>query len=614
MARPTSRHSRPGRTLLVLLALILALGGTMLLQKAFTPKLGLDLAGGTTVTLSPVTQNNAAPPEEILDRAVNIIRDRVNGTGISDAEVAKSGDNIIISIPGVGQSEAIKLVATTAELRFRQVLAMEATQAPPDLATNAPTPGASPSSSASQPAAPNASESASPRSDDSAKPSTSAEEPKPGTSPTGKALSSALTAPTPGASASAEAPTATQDGDGQKQETKKGQNDQASPSAAPTGQPSQPPAQNPNGGIDTQGIDPTVLAQFQKLDCADPKKRGQGVQDDPKKQFAACDTDGSAKYVLDVAKVVGTDIGTASAGVQQGTTEWVVQLDFKSKGAGEWSKLTTTAYNSQPPRNQVAVVLDGVVITAPNIIGPIPGGRAEITGGFDQISATNLADQLKYGALPLKFQRSSIDTVSSTLGQDQLQGGLIAGVIGLALVVIYCLLYYRGLGIVAVLSLVVATILTYTAVVVLGHNAGFRLSLPHIIGLVVSIGITADSFIVYFERIRDEMKEGRRSLRAAVEVAWVRARRTILIADAVMFIAAIVLYFLAVGGVAGFAFAMGLTTLIDVVVVFLFTKPFIALLARLKFFAKGHPLSGLDAERMSEATGHNSRPTTPQEA
>ncbi|MER5999973.1 protein translocase subunit SecD [Nonomuraea angiospora] len=604
MARPTSRHSRPGRTLLVLLALILALGGTMFLQKAFTPKLGLDLAGGTTVTLSPVTQNNTAPPDEILDRAVNIIRDRVNGNGISDAEVARSGSNIIISIPGVGQSEAIKLVATTAELRFRQVLAMEATQVPQNLATNAPTPN--PSASASQ--------SATPKSDKSGSPAVST--PKPSASPTGKALSSALTAPTPAASGQPAAtdnpqqPAAT---DNPQKQQKKGQDAKASPTAAPSGQPSTPPAQNPNAGVNTQGIDPAVLAQFNKLDCANPANRGQGVQDDPKKQFAGCETDGSYKYVLDVAKVVGTDIDTASAGVRQGTVEWVVQLDFKSKGAAEWSKLTTTAYNSQEPRNKVAVVLDGVVITAPNIISPIPGGRAEITGGFDQLSATALADQLKYGALPLKFNRSSVDTVSSTLGQDQLQGGLIAGLIGLVLVVVYSMLYYRGLGIVAVLSLVVATILTYTAVVVLGHNANFRLSLPHIIGLVVSIGITADSFIVYFERIRDEMKEGHRTLRAAVEVAWVRARRTILIADAVMFIAAIVLYFLAVGGVAGFAFAMGLTTLIDIVVVFLFTKPFIALLARLKFFAKGHPLSGLDAERMSEV-GSSGRPTTPQEA
>ncbi|MFI6923375.1 protein translocase subunit SecD [Nonomuraea spiralis] len=582
----------------MLLALILALGGTMFLQKAFTPKLGLDLAGGTTVTLSPVTQTGQSPPEEILDRAVNIIRDRVNGTGISDAEVAKSGDNIIISIPGVGQSEAIKLVATTAELRFRQVLAMEATQVPQNLSTEAPTPGASPSAQPSSSAKPSS----------TARPSGRQSVNTPSASPTGKALSSALTAPTPGAT-----PEATQTGTGRDQtgqkQNNKGKN--ATPTPAPSTPPTAPPNQDPNAGINTQGIDPAVLQQFHKLDCADPKNRGQGVQDDPNKQYAACESDGSAKYVLDVAKVVGTDIDTASAGVRQGTVEWIVQLDFKSKGAGEWSKLTTTAYNAQEPRNKVAVVLDGVVITAPNIISPIPGGRAEITGGFDQVTSTQLADQLKYGALPLKFQRSSIDTVSSTLGSDQLEGGLIAGIIGLGLVVLYSLLYYRGLGLVAVLSLVVASILTYTAVVVLGHNAGFRLSLPHIIGLVVSIGITADSFIVYFERIRDEMKEGRRTLRAAVEVAWVRARRTILIADAVMFIAAIVLYFLAVGGVAGFAFAMGLTTLIDIVVVFLFTKPFIALLARLKFFAKGHPLSGLDAERMSTEPA---RTTTPQEA
>ncbi|HEX4811931.1 MAG TPA: protein translocase subunit SecD [Nonomuraea sp.] len=618
MARPTSRHSRPGRTLLVLLALILAMGGTMLLQKAYTPKLGLDLAGGTTVTLTPVTLNNSSPPEEILDRAVNIIRTRVNGTGISDAEVAKSGDNIIISIPGVGQSEAIKLVATTAELRFRQVLAMAATQVPQDLATNAPSPAASPATP------PSGSPTAAPSGQQSAKPSATQPQgtSQPSASPTGKALSSALTSPTQSPRQSPQAspeqsPQAqvTQQAQGQKQDTKKGQNAKGSPTASPSASPnSQAATPSPEDlGIDTSGIDPAVLKQFNELNCADPAKRGQGVQDNPAKQYAACEADGSFKYVLDVAKVVGTDIDTASAGIPQGSAEWSVQLDFKSKGAGAWGDLTTKAFNSQEPRNKVAVVLDGVVITAPNIISPITGGRAEITGNFNQASATTLADQLKYGALPLKFNRSSVETVSSTLGQDQLEGGLVSGVIGLALVVLYCLLYYRGLGIVAVLSLVVASVITYTSVVVLGHNAGFRLSLPHIIGLVVSIGITADSFIVYFERIRDEMKEGRRTLRAAVEVAWVRARRTILIADAVMFIAAIVLYFLAVGGVAGFAFAMGLTTLIDIVVVFLFTKPFIALLARLKFFAKGHPLSGLDAERMSE-TGTAARKTTPQEA
>ncbi|WP_240506255.1 protein translocase subunit SecD [Thermoactinospora rubra] len=586
MARPTSRQSRPGRTLLALLALILAMGGAMALQKAFTPKLALDLAGGTTVTLTPKTLDDKPPSQEALDQAVNILRNRVNGSGLSDAEVAKTGDNIVISVPGAGQKETVEKIGKTAELRFRQVLAYELTQPPAGMTTEAPKPSGSPSASPSQPAAsPKASSKASPKASPSA-------------SPTGKALSSALTEPTTSPS-----PKAT--GRGNAKATPK-----PSPSATPSAQATQPPQQGQLVGS-TEGVDPAVLKQFQQLDCRDPNNRGQGVQDDPNKQYAACADDGSAKFILDVAKVVGTDIDSASAGIPQGRTEWIVQLSFKGKGPAEWSKLTTQAFNSPEPRNQVAIVLDGVVISAPRIINPIPGGQAEITGGFDEASATALADQLKYGALPLKFVIGSAETVSSTLGTDQLRGGLIAGLIGLLLVVVYCLLYYRGLGIVAVLSLVVASIITYEAVCVLGANINFRLSLPHIIGLVVSIGITADSFIVYFERIRDEMKEGRRSLRAAVEVAWVRARRTILIADAVMFIAAVVLYFLAVGGVAGFAFAMGLTTLIDIIVVFLFTKPFIALLARLKFFAKGHKLSGLDAERMSADTV---RTTTPQEA
>jgi preprotein translocase subunit SecD len=362
--------------------------------------------------------------------------------------------------------------------------------------------------------------------------------------------------------------------------------------------------------MDTTGIDPAVLKQFEALDCS--KNIGRGAQDAPDKQYVACSDDGSAKYVLDKAAVTGTAIDTATAGVDQTSGEWLVQLSFKGQGPQQWSAVTTTAFNSQPPRNQVAMVLDGVVISAPTIQEPITGGRAQISGSFTDATANELASQLKFGALPLRFEKSSIEEVSSTLGADQLRGGLIAGAIGLLLVLIYSMIYYRGLGIVSVLSLLVATILTYQAVVLLGAFAGFRLSLPHIIGLIVSIGITADSFIVYFERIRDEMKEGRRSLRTAVEVAWTRARRTILIADAVMFIAALVLFFLAVGGVAGFAFAMGLTTLIDIMVVFMFTKPFVALLAKRKFFAKGHKLSGLDAERMSESVVNPK--TVPQEA
>ncbi|MER6173393.1 protein translocase subunit SecD [Streptosporangium sp. NPDC001681] len=581
--------------LLVLLAIILAMGGVMLLNKAYTPEYGLDLAGGTTVTLQPITPNGSAPSQESLDLAVNIIRERVNGSGISDAEVAKSGDNIVISVPGVGQEEVVKLVGTTAELRFRQVLAIGAGSPPPpgELATQPPTPSPSPTTSGGKGTrAPKPTESAVPKPAATAAPDTS-------TSPAGRALSSGLLKPSPGASSESSTEPA-QPGD---QSSKPGDG-----TAAPTAPPAA--AEDPMAGVDPTGIDPAALKEFQTLDCA--KQTNRGAQDAPDKQYVGCSTDGSTKFILDKAAVTGTSIDSASSGVDQTTGEWLVQLSFKGQGPDQWSKVTTTAFNSQAPRNQIAMVLDGMVISAPVIQEPITGGRAQISGNFTQVSADELANQLKYGALPLKFEKSSIDEVSSTLGADQLRGGLIAGAIGLLLVVIYSMLYYRGLGVVSVLSLLVATVLTYQSVVLLGAFAGFRLSLPHIIGLIVSIGITADSFIVYFERIRDEMKEGRRSLRTAIEVAWVRARRTILIADAVMFIAAVVLYFLAVGGVAGFAFAMGLTTLIDIAVVFMFTKPFVAMLARLKFFAKGHKLSGLDAERMSETA--TAPKTAPQEA
>lgn len=593
--------------LLLLLAIILAMGGTMFLQKAFTPEYGLDLAGGTTVTLRPVTPNGTPPTEESLDLAVGIIRNRVNGSGISDAEVAKSGDNIIISVPGVGQEEVVKLVGTTAELRFRQVLAIAAgsPQPPGQMPTQAPSPSPTvPGGKGAKTPAPSSSPKAEGQEDTPSSRPTASAAPAPSGSPAGRALSAALvdpspaaapsTSPSPGASTTPEKP------------AKPGK------SAPPSAQPSPPVSpENPLAGVDTTGIDPAVLKEFETLDCS--KHKGQGAQDDPNKQFAGCSQDGATKYVLDKAAVIGSSIATANAGVDQTTGEWLVQLSFKGQGPDQWAKVTTTAFNSQPPRNQVAMVLDGVVISAPVIQEPITGGRAQISGNFTDASANELAGQLKFGALPLKFEKSSIDEVSSSLGADQLRGGLIAGAIGLGLVVIYSMLYYRGLGVVSVLSLTVASILTFQSVVLLGAFAGFRLSLPHVIGLIVSIGITADSFIVYFERIRDEMKEGRRSLRTAVEVAWVRARRTILIADAVMFIAAVVLYFLAVGGVAGFAFAMGLTTLIDVIVVFMFTKPFVALLARRKFFAKGHKLSGLDAERMSSAPATGST-TVPQEA
>ncbi|KAA9374695.1 protein translocase subunit SecD [Microbispora cellulosiformans] len=553
------------------------MGATVALQKAFVPKFGLDLAGGTTVTLSPVTANGKAPSQESLDRAVTIIRQRVNGTGISDAQVAKSNDNIVIQIPGAGRDEALKLVSTTAELRMRQVLAVAAAKAPPVQPSTA-----APTASGSAAATPAASPGVASTAKASAAPNGNA-------TPAGRALSKALTAPTPEPSGTKRATTSG------------GRAAKASPSASASAAPSSSAApedaNDPLAGQDTSGIDQALLTEFRNIDCS-AKDRGQGAIDDPNKQIVACSDDGSARYILDKAAVQGTEISGAQAGTDPTTGEWIVQVNFKSKGATQFADITRRITSLPAPRNQLANVLDGVVIVAPTIEEAIPGGSARISGSFTQVTATDLADQLKYGALPLKFRQSSVVSVSSTLGQDQLHGGLISGAIGLIIVMLYLLLYYRGLGLIGMASLCVAAVVTFLTVDVLSHNAGFRLSLPHIIGLVVSIGITADSFIVYFERIRDEIKEGRRTLRSAVEVAWRRARRTILVADAVMFIAAVVLYFLAVGDVAGFAFAMGLTTLIDVVVVFLFTKPLMSLVARMRFFAKGHKLSGLDAERM----------------
>jgi preprotein translocase subunit SecD len=224
-------------------------------------------------------------------------------------------------------------------------------------------------------------------------------------------------------------------------------------------------------------------------------------------------------------------------------------------------------------------------------------GTAQIQGTFTQNQGQSLANVLNYGALPLTFQKISVESVSAQLGATQLHTGLLAGLVGLLLVVIYAFLYYRGLGIVSVSSLAIAGLVSYLAVVLLSVYESFAMSLAGIAGLIVAIGITADSFVVYFERLRDEVREGK-SLRTAVERGWQRARRTILVSDTVSFIAAAVLYKFAVTDVQNFAFTLGLTTVVDIIVVFLFTKPMITILARTKFYGQGHKLSGLDPARL----------------
>ncbi len=328
------------------------------------------------------------------------------------------------------------------------------------------------------------------------------------------------------------------------------------------------------------------------------------LADDPLKPLVACsppepavgstDAQPSFKYLLSKAIIEGTDLSDAGYGIPQGELGYAVTLDLKGGGKDVFTKASTDLVVDT---EQFAIVLDGKVLSAPTFRGPITGGSAQISGNFTESSAKSLSTSLQYGALPISFNDPSTDTIGPSLAGDQLSAGLTAGVIGLLLVMLYCLLYYRGLGLVVLASLVVAAGITYAMVLLLSETAGFTLTLPGIAGLIIAVGITADSFIILFERIRDEMRDGK-SMRVAVESGWTRARNTTLAADAVSLLAAVVLYIFASGVVKGFAFALGLTTVIDLVVFFYFTKPMVSYLARYRFFNKGHRFSGLSAETL----------------
>ena len=480
--------ARSGRSLVILTVILLGLIVTTFIQGASAVRLGLDLRGGTSVTLQPRASNEANKiTSEAIDQAVSIIRQRVNSLGVAESEVTAQGSGtnrqIVISVPGDSGRRVVDLVGQTAELRFRQVLAETAGVANPTDTSTVATP--------------------------------------------------------------------------------------------------------------VPGITDELNNRFAALDCSIAANLEGTGADAPADTIVACSRDGGAKYILGPAEVLGQQVSSAEAGYDptQGLA-WYVSLSFNGDGTKAFAAITTRVTSLQSPLNQVAIVLDGLVVSAPRINEPIPSGNAQITGSFTQLEAQDLANVLKYGALPLAFDRGEVQQVSPTLGADQLNAGLLAGFLGLGLVVIYSLLYYRGLGLVTVGSLAIAGALVYLLFLVLGEAIGFTLTLAGIAGAIVAIGVTADSFIVFFERIRDEAREGR-SLRSAVESGWMKARHTILVADAVSLIAAILLYFFAVGGVRGFAFTLGLTTVVDLIVVFLFTKPIVTILAGAKFFSSGHPLSGL---------------------
>jgi preprotein translocase subunit SecD len=600
VAAPTKTVPHPGRALAALIALIvimlLSLAGTDLFSpsqwhKDFRVGLGLDLSSGTVLSMKATTLSGQAPSASDLNEAKSIILSRVNASGNTGAQVQTQGNDILnVSVPGKTSEQTEQLVSETAVLNFRQTLLYQ-----PYSPTGNTTPATSASPSASASASPSASAS-----------STAKATPSPSASATSTAKTSAKIVPAASSSAS---PTASGTSSAP-----------ASTSASASASPSASPSATSTATAPTYFGDPSLvnkqtLAVFNKVTCKPndttqwKKEAGYTnpqAYDAPNAQIVSCDSSGD-KYALDVAKVPGTQIATATAELSTTSNQWEVLVTLKSAGATAFANLTSeqaTKYYTAASTNEddfwldtIAVVLDGNVTTAPETNGAIPGGTFQVTGNFTQANATQLANVLTYGALPLTFNILTADTVSASLGRAQLDGGLIAAAIGLGLVVIYSFLYYRGLGLVSVFSLVIAGALALLAVMLLSKYQNFALELAGIAGLIVAIGITADSFVVFFERLRDEVREGK-ALRPAVEAGWKRARRTILVSDTVSFIAAVLLYYFSIGEVKGFAYTLGLTTVIDIVVVFLFTKPMVTLLARTKFYGNGHPMSGLDPARL----------------
>ncbi|MGW2570222.1 protein translocase subunit SecD [Streptomyces sp. NPDC001537] len=584
--RSASAQSKPGRSLALILIAIVALTGGMFASGNTTPRLGIDLAGGTSITLRAVAEpgQESAINKTNMDTAVDIMNNRVNGLGVSETEVQTQGTrNIIVNIPrGTNSKEAREQVGTTAKLYFRPVLTTE-------ISDGAATPSPSPSASGS-PSGKSAG--------------------KAGEKATGKSTPSSSATPSATATSQGRAVTGALKADATPSAT-------TSPSAKTSASPS--PSSTASGNAAASKLQ----AQYTALNCKNDKARanaGKGSKaSDP---TVACGKNSQGqwqKYILGPAEVDGTDVKKADAVFNtQSAAGWTVTMEFTGKGSKKFGEITGKLAKNQPPQNQFAIVLDGNVVSDPSVNQALTGGNAEITGSFSQQEAQSLANMLSYGALPLSFKEDSVTTVTPALGGEQLHAGLIAGGIGLALVVVYLLIFYRGLSAVAIPSLLVSAILTYVIMALLGPTIHFALNLPAVCGAIVAIGITADSFIVFFERIRDEIREGR-SLRPAVERAWPRARRTILVSDFVSFLAAAVLFIVTVGKVQGFAFTLGLTTVLDVVVVFLFTKPLMTILARKKFFANGHRWSGLDPKALGakpplRRTRRPSAPVDPKEA
>ena len=508
------------------------------------PKLALDLEGGTQIILQAQSRDGSAIDAEAMEQARQIMSQRVNAMGVAETELTvQGGTNIVIDVPGQIDQETSQAIRQTAAMSFRPVLGVVA-----------------------------------PEATDEAMPSDGG-----GSDGGGEASGGEETSETPADPSQQlfDGPLGTD------------------PAMAPPSTPAEGELAHPAWSADW--ITPEVQTELMKADCVDPSTQQQKVSeaaaDEP---VVACDPDGTAKYLLGPEVVAGSAIESSSVASDvtptgQATGYYVVNMSFSDEGTKGFADLTTALYDGEGATDAFGIVLDGLVISAPQVQEPSTGGEASISGNFSQDEASQLSDQLRFGALPLEFEVASEQQISATLGADQLEMGLIAGLIGLALVVLYAVAQYRLLALVTTSSLLIMGLLTYGTLTTLSNipEIGYRLSLAGVVGLIVAIAFTADSFIVYFERVRDEIREGR-GIVAAVDHGWDRAKRTILASDAVNLIAAVVLYALSTGGVRGFAFVLGLTTVLDLVIVVLFTHPLLQTLVRSRFFGKGHPLSGLD--------------------
>ncbi len=578
MASP-SAPVHPYRYLTLFLVLLIGVYLLVFLtgDKQAKPKLGIDLQGGTRVTLTARTPDGSPPTRESLAQAQEIISSRVDGLGVSGSEVVVDGDNLVITVPGNDGNEARNL-GQTARLYIRPVIHAipAAGQGPP--ADQAPT-GAPPGLPGAPPGLPPGM----PPLISPAEPGAQIVPPNPGEPPAAGAPAPGAPAPQPRPYPEEPAPTPTP-------APASGPAPTPAPGPSPSPAPAPPAPPNPRADLAQRISDEKALRQsadqqiqllalqFQATRCNDEDVLA--GNDDPNLPLVTCSQDHKEVYLLDKSIISGEQIESASSGLDQQRGEYVVDLQFKSEGSDTWANFTAANVGTQ-----TAFTLDSQVVSAPQINEAIPGGRTQITGQFTQDSSRELANVLKYGSLPLSFESSEAETVSATLGLTSLRAGLIAGAIGLALVLLYSLLYYRVLGLLTALSLVASGAMVFAILVLLGRYIGYTLDLAGIAGLIIGIGTTADSFVVFFERIKDEIREGR-SYRSAVPRGWARARKTILSGNAVSFLAAAVLYSLAIGQVKGFAFTLGLTTVLDVVVVFLVTWPLVYLSSKSALLSK----------------------------